>query len=125
MKKSNFDLYLEEQMKDPEFVARFEKAGRAWDVAMQITALRRRAKLSQGRLAKLLGTSQQQVSRLESPGYEGHTLRTLRRVAEVLHARMNIAFEPITKGPEWRVAEPSAPYGVNRQTLRRTEPMRK
>ena len=45
MKKTNFDLYLEEQLKDPEFAARFERAGEAWDVALQLTALREKAGL--------------------------------------------------------------------------------
>jgi hypothetical protein len=40
MKKSNFDRYLEEQLKDPAFAVRFERAGEAWDVALQIAALR-------------------------------------------------------------------------------------
>ncbi len=40
MKKTNFDRYLEKQMADPAFAARFERAGEAWDVALQIAALR-------------------------------------------------------------------------------------
>jgi len=40
MKKTNFDRYLEEQLQYPAFAARFERAGEAWDVALQITALR-------------------------------------------------------------------------------------
>jgi hypothetical protein len=32
--RANFDLYLEDQLKDPDFAARFKKAGQAWDVAM-------------------------------------------------------------------------------------------
>jgi hypothetical protein len=36
MTNTNFDLYLKEQLKDPAFVERFEKAGLAWDVALQI-----------------------------------------------------------------------------------------
>lgn len=40
MKKTNFDRYLDEQLQDPAFAARFERAGEAWDVALQITALR-------------------------------------------------------------------------------------
>ena len=36
MRMTNFDRYLEEQMKDPAFAARFEQAGKAWDVALQI-----------------------------------------------------------------------------------------
>jgi len=38
MKKSNFYKYLDEQLKDPGFVARFERAGEAWVVALQIAA---------------------------------------------------------------------------------------
>jgi hypothetical protein len=38
MKKTNFDKFLEEQLKDPEFAARLERAGEAWDVALQIAA---------------------------------------------------------------------------------------
>lgn len=94
MKKTNFDNYLEQQLHDPEFAARFEHAGEAWDVALQIVDLRRQAGLSQKELAKLLKTSQQQISRLESPGYEGHSLSMLRRVAEALHARVRVVFEP-------------------------------
>src|SRR5216110_3493605 len=94
MKKSNFDRYLEEQLRDPAFAARFERAGQAWDVALQIAALRQQAGLSQKDLAKLLHTSQQQISRLESPGYDGHSLSRLRRVAEALRARVRVVLEP-------------------------------
>jgi ribosome-binding protein aMBF1 (putative translation factor) len=59
MKKSNFDRYLEQQLKDPAFAARFETAGEAWDVALQIAALREQAGLSQQQLAVILKTSQQ------------------------------------------------------------------
>lgn len=91
--KTNFDLYLEEQLKDKEFAERFRKAGEAWDVSIQLAQLRRRTGLSQKDLARRVGTSQQQISRLESPSYEGHTLSMLRRVAEVLGARVRVAIE--------------------------------
>jgi transcriptional regulator with XRE-family HTH domain len=94
MKKSNFDRYLDEQMKDAAFAARFEQAGEAWDVALQLAALRQQAGLSQQELARRLKTSQQHISRLESPGYEGHSLANLRRVAQVLKARVRVVFEP-------------------------------
>jgi len=114
MKKTNFDKYLDEQLKDPEFAARFERAGEAWDVGLQIAALRTEAGLSQKDLAKLLKISQQQISRLESPGYEGHSLSTLRRVAKVLHARVCVTFEPEKKAT--RVAETAAVYCAKRAT---------
>ena len=96
MKRTNFDLYLERQLKDPAFAERFEQAGAAWDVALQLAALRQKAGLSQKQLAQRLRTSQQQISRLESPGYEGHSLSMLRRIARALGAQVRIEFEPIS-----------------------------
>ena len=110
MKKTNFDRYLEQQLKDPAFAVRFAEAGEAWDVALQISALREQAGISQKQLADLLKTSQQQISRLESPGYEGHSLSMLRRVASALKARVRVVFESGDTEP-LRVAESSAPYG--------------
>ena len=110
MKKTNFDHYLEEQLQNSAFAARFEHAGEAWDVALQITALRQQAGLSQKELAKLLHTSQQQISRLESTGYEGHSLSMLRRVAEALHSNVRVIFEPVENRTGMHVAEIPAPY---------------
>jgi transcriptional regulator with XRE-family HTH domain len=109
MKKTNFDRYLATQLRDPDFAKRFERAGEAWDVALQLTALREQAGLSQAQLAALLKTSQQQISRLESPGYEGHSLSMLRRVAKALNARVRVSFELETSA--LHVAEAPAPYG--------------
>jgi ribosome-binding protein aMBF1 (putative translation factor) len=60
MKKTNFDAYLEEQLTDPVFAERFERAGEAWDVALQLAALREKAGLSQRDLARKLKAPQQQ-----------------------------------------------------------------
>jgi transcriptional regulator with XRE-family HTH domain len=98
--KTNFDLFLEEQLRDPDFAERFKRAGEAWDVALQIAALREKAGLSQKDLARKLHTSQQNISRLESPSYEGHSLTMLRRVAEVLGATVRVTLVPkVDSGP--------------------------
>ena len=57
MKMTNFDRYLRDHMRAPRFAARFERAGEAWDVALQISALREQAGLSQKQLARRLKTS--------------------------------------------------------------------
>jgi len=111
MKKTNFDRYLDAQLEDPAFAARFARAGEAWDVAVQIAALRQQAGMSQKDLARRLKTSQQQISRLESPGYEGHSLSMLRRVANVLNMRVRVVFEPAPLTGT-RVAEGGARYRV-------------
>jgi transcriptional regulator with XRE-family HTH domain len=115
MSKTNFDLFLEEQLRDPDFAERFKRAGEAWDVALQLTALREQAGLSQKELARRLHTSQQQISRLESPAYEGHSLSMLRRVAHVLHAQVKVVLEPLPSGRPGIVAETQAEYKVARK----------
>ena len=109
-KKTNFDRYLEEHLKDPDFAERFRKAGEAWDVALQIAALRKDSGLSQAQLAKRVGTSQQQISRLESPSYEGHSLSMLRRVAEVLGASVKVKIYRHKEAKMRAVAEGAAKY---------------
>lgn len=118
MKKTNFDRYLAEQMEDPAFAARFKQAGEAWDVALQLAALREQAGLSQQDLARKLKTSQQQISRLESPGYEGHSLSMLRRVAKVLHARVRVVLEADEPGKADALAEDPVPYRVKRSAAK-------
>ena len=110
--RTNFDEYLEEQLKDPGFAARFKKTGQAWDVALQLASLRKESGLSQKELARRVGTSQQQISRLESPSYEGHSLSMLRRVAEVLGATLHVEILRRKHPTQATVAEGKAPYGV-------------
>ena len=109
-RRTNFNRYLGDQLKDMEFAARFQKAGEAWDVAIQLAALRKESRLSQKELAKRVGTSQQQISRLESPGYEGHSLSMLRRVAEALGANVHVEIQRKKRRKQAAVAENKARY---------------
>ncbi|MHB9096766.1 MAG: helix-turn-helix domain-containing protein [Syntrophales bacterium] len=112
-KKTNFDRYLEEQLQDRTFEERFRKAGEAWEVAVKLAAMRKDAGLSQKELARRVGTTQQQISRLESPAYEGHSLSMLRRVAGVLGATVHVELR-LQRAPQKRleVAEPQKNYGA-------------
>jgi transcriptional regulator with XRE-family HTH domain len=112
-RKTNFDRYLEKQLKDPDFASRYQKAGEAWNVALQLAALRKKAGLSQKELAQRVGTSQQQISRLESTSYEGHSLSMLRKVAEVLGAKVHIDIQLLKRPKQVAVAEDKATYGNN------------
>lgn len=115
MSKTNFDIFLEEHLKDPAFAERFEKAGEAWDVALQIAALREKAGLSQKELARKLKTSQQNISRLESPSYEGHSLTMLRRVAEILGATIRVTIAPKEESAPMSLSEAKVAYKIRRK----------
>ena len=113
-RRTNFDHYLQDQMRDPDFAARFKKAGEAWDLAIQLAALRKESGLSQKELAERIGTSQQQISRLESPSYEGHSLSMIRRVAEALGATVRVEIERVKRSNRHAIAENKAKYKSKR-----------
>lgn len=95
MKKSEtrtFCSRLREDLKDPEFRAHYKEERQALKLAMKITKLREKKGLSQKELAKLMGTSQQAISRIESGEYEGFTLKTLERLAEATGTQLKIEF---------------------------------
>ena len=62
-------------------------------VARQILALREKAGLTQRELAKKVGTTPSAISRLESAGYQGHSVSMLRKLAEALNTTLHIRFE--------------------------------
>lgn len=113
MKSTNFDRHLSKQLEDSEFATKYAEAGASWDIALKLTQLRQDAGLSQSELARMLNTSQQQISRLESPSYEGHSISMLRRVAEALNARIVVAFEPLNDKLE--LNEPNSKYNKNKK----------
>ena len=95
MKKGKFRTFqsrLREDIKDPEFRAHYEEEKQALMLAIKISELRAKKGLSQQQLAKLMGTSQQAISRIESGEYEGFTLKTLEKIAESTGMRVKIEF---------------------------------
>lgn len=93
--KTNFDRFLERKLKDPEYRARFEAADHAWDIALQLAALRQARGLTQKQVAELLGTRQQAIARLEDPTYSGHSLSMVRRYVEALGASLDVVVVPL------------------------------
>jgi len=91
-KVRTFKSRLSEDLKDPEFRAHYQEERQALMLAMKIGKLREKKGLSQQQLAKLMGTSQQAISRIESGDYEGFTLKTLEKIAEATGTRVKIEF---------------------------------
>lgn len=78
----------------PERLAQLEQARAEDDLARRIYELRAQAGLTQARLAKIIGTSESVISRLEDSDYAGHSLTMLRRIAEAVNQRLEIRFVP-------------------------------
>jgi len=110
-----------EPFRHPDAGRKFRKASEAWDVAVQLASLRKKSGLSQKELAKRVGTSQQQISRLESPSYRGHSLRMLRRVAGVLGAGVRVEIQAKKQQPSPVVSEAEAVHGPKFVGIRQNE----
>ena len=91
-KVRTFKSRLREDLKDPEFRAHYQEERQALILAMKIAKLREKKGLSQQQMAKLMGTSQQAISRIERGDYEGFTLKTLEKIAEATGTRVKIEF---------------------------------
>lgn len=78
----------------PERIAQLEEARAEDEIARQIHALREQAGLTQARLAKMIGTTESVISRLEDSNYRGHSLTMLRRIAGAVGKRVEIRFVP-------------------------------
>lgn len=97
-KKDDLDRLTEKILKeDPSFQERLDEAGRAWDIAFQIYDLRKKSRLTQAQLAKLVKTSQSNIARIESADYTGYTFKTLEKVTRALRAKLEIRIIPQTR----------------------------
>jgi len=75
---------------DEEMRARVEEETLNARVASLIYDARTEAGLSQREFAKLVGTSQPAIARLENADYEGHSLAMLQRIARALGRRVEV-----------------------------------
>lgn len=87
MKKKKAGMLLDEVFadseKDPRWAAAYEKADIEVRMAIQIAKARQKAKLTQGQLAKAIGTTQSVISRIERAD-QNLTLETLSKIATAL-----------------------------------------
>ena len=64
-------------------------------VAQLIYNARIHAGLSQTELAKMIGTTQSVISRLEDANYDGHSLSMINRIAKALNHEIQINLVPV------------------------------
>jgi DNA-binding XRE family transcriptional regulator len=82
--------------RDPEYRRLRDQWQPYEEVAWQLVRYRMDHKLTQQQLAKKVGTSHSQISRIES-GRHRTSVETLRRIAEAVGMRLVIGLEPMTR----------------------------
>lgn len=98
MKKKRAGIPLDEVFagseKDPRWKEAYAKADIEVRLALQIAKARAKASMTQGQLAKAVGTTQSVISRIEA-GNQNLTVRTLSKIAAVLHTALIIQLRHI------------------------------
>ena len=84
----------------PKRIAELAEAEANDTVARTIYTFRKRAGLTQQRLAELVGTTTSVICRLEDADYQGHSLAMLRRVANALNKRVELRFVNTNRNPK-------------------------
>jgi DNA-binding XRE family transcriptional regulator len=84
----------------PDRLAALAEAEANDTVARKVSELRKRARLTQQQLAKLVGTTTSAICRLESADYHSHSLAMLRRIANALNKRIELRFVDAKRKPK-------------------------
>lgn len=97
--------------------AKFVESQISQQIAAQIRAMRLRNKLSQPELAEKIGTSQNQIYRLEKPKTAKPKLLTLKRLAEAFDVGLVVRFVPFSQFTAWLSGTPYLDRGLSTSAL--------
>ncbi|MBA3061235.1 MAG: helix-turn-helix transcriptional regulator [Nitrospirae bacterium] len=86
--------HIAEQMKYPEFKKAWHDLDSESELLESLLKAREKAGLTQEELAEKIGTKQPALSRLERGGFKKASVETLRKIADVLDARLVIKLQP-------------------------------
>lgn len=82
-------------MGDPELLGELVDAAICNDIAHDLYNLRRYRGLTQAQLAEKLNVKQSNISRWETPGYQGYKVKVLSKIARALRGRLSIRIAPL------------------------------
>ena len=77
---------------DSELLLQIALSNIAADISEQVYEARTERSLTQSELAEMVGTSQSAVARVENADYDGHSIRTLAKIARALELRLQVNF---------------------------------
>lgn len=87
----DFDRYLKEQMKDPDFKKEWDENEARYQLMMMVLRARNEEQLTQSELAERTGLRQSNISRIEN-GQSMPSIATLAKIAQGLGKRLEIRF---------------------------------
>lgn len=101
----------------PEARRKFVESQISNGIAFQIRALRGRKPWNQSELAEKVGTTQNQIYRLEKPSLAKPTISTLRKIAAAFDVALVVRFVPFSQLVHWVSGTPFVDRGLSTQSL--------
>ena len=92
MKVYDFEEVLNDALKNEAVKAEYERLCSDYSLSADVVKLRNERKMTQKELARLVGTSQPAIARLESGLHENLSLSFLRRVGAALGVKAEVRF---------------------------------
>ncbi|GHU74549.1 hypothetical protein FACS189450_15200 [Spirochaetia bacterium] len=93
MKEYKFGDLLKSELKNEQFRKEYEQLEDEFNLAEEVLKLRQKQNLSQNDLAKIAGTSQPAIARLESGKYQNVSLSFLRKIGKALNVIPEVHFK--------------------------------
>ena len=90
---TNYDKFIEEQMKDPSFRKEWEALQPEMAIVQAMIDAREKIGMTQKELSEKTGITQADISRLEN-GNANPSLKTLQRLAEGMGMTLKLEFVP-------------------------------
>ena len=87
----DFQEYLANQLKNPEFKKYYEECGKQLEITYKILQIREQIGMSQKELARKIGTTQSNIARMET-GEQNFTANTLQKIASAFSRNLKIEF---------------------------------
>lgn len=87
------EKHISEHMKNPKFRKAWHDLDPEFELLESFIKAREKAGLTQGELAKRIGTKQPALSRLEGGRFTKATMETLKKIADALDMRLVIRLE--------------------------------
>lgn len=92
---TNFDDYLNEQLKNDEFRVEYEALEPEFAIIQAMIDARTKSGVTQKELSEKTGIAQADISKIEN-GNANPSLRTLKRLANGMGMKLEIKFKPIS-----------------------------
>ena len=93
---TNFDEYVADRLKDPEFRAEYDALEPEFSLVHAMIEARKMAGFTQKQLAERTGIAQGDISKIEN-GNGNPSLKTLKRIASAMDMKLKLEFEPMAR----------------------------